>query len=288
MKLLKKSLTAQWGRGAQAAFTMVEIALCLAIIGFALVAIIGILPTGMSVQKDNRQDTIISMDATYLMETLRSGARGPDLLTNHIVSITNYHYHWESPTNKIYDSFSVDWFTTNRYSLNGVPYTGSYLTNSSNVIGLLTIPKYVFEPGLDAGFTSNFTTADFRPMTSPLVDQGQSQASRDFAFSYRLYPQIIPFHQYDHEWVNFNAQNLQPADVTNRQVAYAEAVNLRNNLHEMRLRFEWPVLPSGDTGNGRQVFRTFAGGSMLEVGGPSGTTPTWFIQPQAYSTNYTQ
>jgi len=33
------------------AFTMIEIALCLAIIGFALVAIIGVLPTGMGVQK---------------------------------------------------------------------------------------------------------------------------------------------------------------------------------------------------------------------------------------------
>ena len=38
---------------------MIEIALCLAIIGFALVAIIGILPAGMQVQKDNREDTIV-------------------------------------------------------------------------------------------------------------------------------------------------------------------------------------------------------------------------------------
>ena len=39
----------------QAAFTMVEIAICLAVIGFALVAIIGVLPIGMNVQKDNRE-----------------------------------------------------------------------------------------------------------------------------------------------------------------------------------------------------------------------------------------
>jgi len=45
------------------AFTMIEIAICLGVIGFALVAIIGILPTGMSVQKDNRQETIINQDA---------------------------------------------------------------------------------------------------------------------------------------------------------------------------------------------------------------------------------
>ena len=40
----------------EAAFTMVEIALSLAVIGFALVAVIGILPIGMNVQKENRQE----------------------------------------------------------------------------------------------------------------------------------------------------------------------------------------------------------------------------------------
>ena len=51
----------------QSAFTMIEIALCLAIIGFALVAIIGVLPTGMGVQRQNREETIINQDATIWM-----------------------------------------------------------------------------------------------------------------------------------------------------------------------------------------------------------------------------
>ncbi|HLZ53286.1 MAG TPA: prepilin-type N-terminal cleavage/methylation domain-containing protein, partial [Verrucomicrobiae bacterium] len=37
-------------------FTMVEIAICLAIIGIALVAIIGVLPAGLNVQRDNREE----------------------------------------------------------------------------------------------------------------------------------------------------------------------------------------------------------------------------------------
>ena len=45
---------------------MVEIAICLAIIGIALVAIIGVLPLGINVQKDNREETIINQDATVL------------------------------------------------------------------------------------------------------------------------------------------------------------------------------------------------------------------------------
>src|SRR5205823_13848329 len=49
---------------AERAFTMIEIAISLAVIGFALVAIIGILPTGMNVQKENREETIIGQDAS--------------------------------------------------------------------------------------------------------------------------------------------------------------------------------------------------------------------------------
>jgi type II secretory pathway pseudopilin PulG len=39
----------------QNAFTMVEIALCLAIVGFALVVIMGVLPLGGQAQKKNRK-----------------------------------------------------------------------------------------------------------------------------------------------------------------------------------------------------------------------------------------
>ena len=46
-----------WGfqMRSNSAFTMVEIALALAIIGFALVAIIGVLPFGLNVQRQNRE-----------------------------------------------------------------------------------------------------------------------------------------------------------------------------------------------------------------------------------------
>src|SRR2546421_8515006 len=77
-------------QAAKGAFTIIEIAICLAVIGFALVAIIGILPTGMNVQRDNRQETIINQDVSVLMNALRNGERGMDDLTNYVLSITNY------------------------------------------------------------------------------------------------------------------------------------------------------------------------------------------------------
>src|SRR5690242_17584022 len=76
--------------GGQRAFTMIEIAISLAVIGFALVAIIGILPIGMNVQKENRQETIINQDGNMFMEAIRFGGRGFDDLTNYVVAVTNY------------------------------------------------------------------------------------------------------------------------------------------------------------------------------------------------------
>jgi type II secretory pathway pseudopilin PulG len=57
------------------AFTMVEIAIALGVIAFALVAIIGVLPMGMQAQKDNREDTIVNQDARVLLDAIHSGGR---------------------------------------------------------------------------------------------------------------------------------------------------------------------------------------------------------------------
>src|ERR1043165_8604376 len=66
----------------QAGFTMMEIAIAIGVIAFALIAIIGVLPSGMHMQRDNRQDTIINQDGAYLLEAMRSSAQGiPDLYT---------------------------------------------------------------------------------------------------------------------------------------------------------------------------------------------------------------
>ncbi len=73
-------------RGA-AGFTMIEIAIALAVIAFALVAIIGLLPLGMETQRDNRQETIINHDGAYLMEAIRGGAPYVDDLAQYVDSV---------------------------------------------------------------------------------------------------------------------------------------------------------------------------------------------------------
>jgi hypothetical protein len=74
-----------------AAFTLIEIAICLGVIAFALVAIIGILPAGLQVQRDNREDTIINQEGTYLLEAIKNGAEGLEEFAKRIdyIVITN-------------------------------------------------------------------------------------------------------------------------------------------------------------------------------------------------------
>jgi type II secretory pathway pseudopilin PulG len=71
---LSRSTGSGWAVGRnRSGFTMIEIALSLAIIAFALVAIIGVLPMGLTAQRDNRLETLIDQEGKYLLEQVRSG-----------------------------------------------------------------------------------------------------------------------------------------------------------------------------------------------------------------------
>ena len=59
--------------GGTAAFTMIEIALCIAVVAIAMVAIIGVLPAGLNVQKQNREESLLTQDAELLLNALRGG-----------------------------------------------------------------------------------------------------------------------------------------------------------------------------------------------------------------------
>ena len=287
-----------------AAFTMVEIALCLAVIGFALVAIIGILPAGMSVQKDNREETIINFDAALLMDSLCSGAnnqltQGSYDLTNYILAITNIATLCDSNGIPLTNGNPpvITWFTTTHYSIrNGPPQSGNFLTNSAMIVGLLSTPKYIAN---GTGYISNYVTADFRAISGNVMDQGVSQASKDFAFSYRVFCEIIPSSDSPYfamntsatnwnqppDWANFSAPGsnnlvaLSPTDLTHLNDMQI-AKNLQGNMAQIRLRYRWPVLPNGNFGGGRQVFRTAASGAITNV--PGRLFSLYYIQPQFY------
>lgn len=81
---MKASSRIRAARSAKAGFTMVEIAMAVAVIAFALVAIVGLLPLGMETQRDNREETIVNHDGTYLLDAIRGGGQYIDELTNFV------------------------------------------------------------------------------------------------------------------------------------------------------------------------------------------------------------
>jgi hypothetical protein len=109
---------------------MVEIAIALGVIGFALVAIIGILPSGLQVQRDNRSETIINQDGTFWLEAIRNGAMGIHDLTQYVekVVVITRDPNVLPPNNVI---------LSNVFSFNGANGFLPYYT-ASDVIGLLT------------------------------------------------------------------------------------------------------------------------------------------------------
>ena len=260
---------------------MVEIALSLAIIGFALIAIIGVLPAGMTVQKENREQNIINLDAAFLMDTLRTGARGQDNLVNYVDKITI-----------VSQTCNVNGQAVGSPSTS--IYTGVQLNSGAKIVGLLGTPKYIptrsFLLGPGFGFISNSVIASLRAINGPAVDQGLSATARDFAFHYQVTVEIQPSGQYAFkttDWGNMSAPfyvNSTNVSLSDSQVAQ----QLQASLNEVRLSFRWPMLPPGDGtkfGGGRQVFRSSAAGAItnfLVTNSDLSVMPLYFIQPLAY------
>jgi type II secretory pathway pseudopilin PulG len=252
---------------AQSAFTMVEIALSLAVIGIALVAIIGVLPIGMNVQKDNREETIVDQDATVFIEAIRGGAGSPygADLTNYVYAITNF----QTP----FSSGSFGATTTEGYSLT----TAFALTNNARIIGLLSTPEYTDIYGNPIPYLSytnssysNHVVAYVHSISGAAVEkppQDNSLVQQD-SFGYEMICDNVPVA------VDTNVFNL-PA----YQQIYAQ--QLTANLHELRLTFLWPLLPSGDTGAGRHTFRSMVGG-QITTNIENGVT-LYFFQSQSFT-----
>ena len=268
-------------RRRQAAFTMIEIAISLAVIGFALVAIIGILPTGMNVQKENREQTVINQDFSVLIDAIRSGARGFDDLTNYVVAITNYVTELNAlgkPINSwvnghtYFDSSTVPKFP---------------ITNGFRIVGLLSTPRITADPlaaGKSAGgYLSNYVVAFVRSMSGVANEKyPQTNASvQDLALSYRLVTEVLSHNDYDTNWIRYNISGLASNELVLRSNYWMFAKNVETNLHDVRMIFRWPLLRNGDAGPGRQVFRTMIGGNLLATN-DSGF-PIYFFEPRNYA-----
>ena len=189
---------------------MVEIAISLAIIGIALVAIIGVLPLGMNVQRDNREATVINQDASVFIEAIRNGARGQDDLTNYVYDITNSWTLYRTDGTVL--SSGKNGYTYKNVSISSLipPYSSGALTNGANIVGLLSTPEFIanlvnlpftnypavsglFDVAQRYGTTrtcySNHVVASVRSISGPAAEKPpqDNQIIQTDAFTYRIY-----------------------------------------------------------------------------------------------------
>ena len=279
-------------RAGTAAFTMIEIALSLAVIGFALVAIIGILPFGMNVQRENREETIVNQDASMWMEAIRSGAQGMDDLTNYVLVITNAWTDYDV-RKRVIDS-RVYGFTPTNTDPQGLRME---LTNGFRIIGLLSTPKYINLP--NGSYRSNFVVAHIRALSGTANEKfpQDNLEARSMGLTYRMVSEITTFgspvsgsvtnNAWDPTWVNYAAYPTNTVEYNSRY-NYALYSSQLHSLYDIRLLFRWPVLPGGRVANtGRQVYRSSASGTLFRVNEPNQQPPVplYFIESRNYNTN---
>ncbi|HZM04630.1 MAG TPA: type II secretion system protein [Candidatus Saccharimonadales bacterium] len=263
-------------RRGQRAFTMIEIALAIGVIGFALVAIIGILPAGLNVQKDNREDTIVSQDAPYFLNAIRNGEQrtNHNILAQYVESIT---------ISNLTDGGLTTYTNPSMPSL--LVGTIGELTNDAAIIGLLSTPEY--DPRLldPAGvLITNQVTAIVRAMTGSATEQGGSNGA--VAFRYAMTVEVVPWVGYGFEMTNYLAASdlIESNFLYNRWYeSQFESQYMTNNIHEVRLKFSWPVLPNGNIGPNYQTYRSVVSAHLFMT---NAAAPFyWYFQPNTYTTN---
>jgi prepilin-type N-terminal cleavage/methylation domain-containing protein len=294
----------------QSAFTMVEVAISLAIIGIALVAIIGVLPLGMNVQRDNREATVINQDASVFLEAIRTGSRSLDDLTNYVYAITNT---WmKFGPNGVVQNINADGYSFKGSQITKLTAPPFFpLTNGLRIIGLLSTPELTdleFNPtnNLISGGYSNHVVTYVRSISGPAVEKPpqDNQIIQSDAFTYFIYCVNAPVAMnFPPGWqaksynvgdqVFYNSTIWQatattaPGDIPDSgQVPTPWMHNsylnqLSGNLHELRLTFLWPVRPNGKLGNGRQTYRALVAGQIMQTN--SLNQPLYFYQSQSFT-----
>lgn len=251
-------------RGGEAAFTMVEIALSLAVVAFALVAIIGVLPTGLQVQRDNRQETIINQDGEYLLNSLRAGADRLGVLSNAVYFI--------SVSNRV---AARQWAN--------VSSNAAQRLTGDQILGLLSTPKVMWLDPNDPFPLTNRVVAWLRAINSTAIERDPEAA--EVTFRYRAQIEIVPV-------------NVYPPGLTNRWgTNQAQQISFLRNLqgalpqladaHEIRLTLSWPIWADNPAqpeslrvGSRRRTFRTLVSGTFQPWNGSNPPGPG-----QPYVTN---
>ena len=267
-------------------FTMVELAMCIGIVAFAMVAILGVLPLGLGVQKQNREETIVEQEGPIWLDLIRRGGIGWDEITNYVDYVVVEHTPVNVLGGTITNGFRGPYCDTNTFP---VPAPSALLTTPGDIVTLLSIPRFEADRGI---IYSNRITAvcrsfsgdlnsQIRPMKDPVFSPDPRQL--DNALRYQMQVDLTPAAQLPSRAGTLtNAQSM----VGIQMGGYLNAIRLDTNLiavlsspeerrssrdalagfvYNLRLTFRWPVFRVGNeisVGPGQRVF------SALIIGKP--------------------
>jgi hypothetical protein len=224
-------------------FTLVEIAIALGVIGFALVAIIGILPVGLQIQRDNRAETIINQDGTFWLEAIRNGARGLDELVDHVesIDIVTWNYAVDPPAI----------VASNHYT-----YSGGY-TTGSNIIGLLTTP---------ARLANTEARAVVSAISGAAAEKSAAAADRELAFRYQMTVQI-----------DQPLANAPSFTILSTNALPNLPVDQLESLYELRLNMAYNWVRDTQPGTRRQTYRAEISRNVVGITNQPTDTPNFFF-----------
>ena len=222
----------QGGNRQDSGFTMIEVALSLAIVAFALVAIMGVMPAGLNVQRENREETIISQDAEYLMEAIRMGvlATNLDVLRSNITLLEATGVHNGATNMPVY-------LWTNGASVYP-PSIGQILIHLNRPLAsTITLNNILL---------TNHVRLRFRGFSGNMASVASS-TNLDNSFQYEVVPRIERI-------------DIDPSIGSQTSRSF-----ITNNQYSLTLQFRWPVLPSGNLGLGSKSFHTQLKGAIVPV-----------------------
>lgn len=242
------------------AFTLIEIALCIAVVAIAMVAIIGVLPAGLNVQKQNREESLLTQDAELLLNAVRGGQTRLQELLNYADRVTLIRqYRDRSPTR------------TNHFHgpmVAGTPSGSDPFGDAFQLVGLISRPKYTLEPSPSSRSTAvtvtNIVRLEMRSMSGSMAEhpvirwnerRGNPNDPRiDFAFRYRVTLETV----------------TRPGSSPGAEVS------------EVRMILEWPLQRTGAEpdqyrlGLNRREFRTDVLGRPAPLRGNVPQDPAYF------------
>ena len=243
-------------------FTMTELALCIAVVSVALVAIIGVLPTGLTVQRHNREDTIVTEDGKVLMNAIRTASTNAANLLPQFDFILWERYRGDAfgervATPEFRRSFrTVYWDESAKLTAMG--YTPPIvLTNVTQIVSLMSMPRYVSENDV---LYINVVRAQVRAISGALTEKSIRPQPNPAASG----PDGLTLDQRN----EFAFRYLVTSEVTDVPIAsvgssVSQALATAQQIHELALTFQWPVVVRADqtverlrVGNNRRVYRS--------------------------------